>query len=515
MTEDELVSLAVRMAKLFSGRDDAHGLYGKPTIREQGGKRTAPQSERRTVREPVTLDTWVAHLRGEIGLGVVPIRVDNTCTWGAIDIDTYQGLNHALLAQRLQEAGLPMVVCTSKSGGAHVYLFVGSPVPAGDMQDKLREVCNYLGLPPGTEIFPKQREVLASSGDVGNWLNMPYQEAEQTSRFAVKPDGRPASLEEFLSAAERIVAVHGSLADYRVAQQKENEGSFASGPPCLEYLVRVGLPPGTRNNGLFNLGVFARKAFPAKWRGKLREYNEKFISPPLDPAEVDAIISSLARKEYGYKCQDDPIRTCCDKMICRTREHGIGHSVPVISHISKIQSEPPIWVMSVDGERIEFEATRDWMEQNRFSLIVAERLHRVPSKMKDVDWRGMWNALLESVEVIPAPPDASASGEFFEHLNSFAERPAQNREQLLLGLPYPDDGYLWFGLSDLCNFLRQRDFKYERRQVVVRLRQIDAVEKQLKVKGKVLRCWGVRLGWFNQQTEAHDPREEVRDESPL
>lgn len=514
MNDEQLLALAVRLAKVFHGRDDAHGYYGTPTVREQSGKRVAPQSERRTVREPVTVDKWVAHLRGEIGLGIVPIRTDNTCTWGAIDIDSYQGFQHAALAQRLQDAALPLIVCTSKSGGAHVYLFTGQPVPAADMQAKLREICTYLGLPPGTEIFPKQATVLADHGDVGNWLNMPYQHVAETSRFAVRPDGRPASLEDFLHAAETIVAVHKDLSDYQV-QTKENEGSFADGPPCLEYLAQAGLPPGTRNNGLFNFGVYARKAYAGKWRTKLREWNDTYVSPSLDQAEVDAILSSLARKDYAYRCHEEPIRSCCDKMVCRTREHGIGTSHPVISHISKIESNPPIWLMSVDGARIEFDATRDWMDQGRFGLVIAERLHRVPARMKDNSWREMWNALLETVEVIPAPPDASASGEFFELLNSFAERPAQNREQMLLGLPYPDDGYLWFSLGDLMNHLRQHDFRYERRHVVVRLREIDATEKQMKIKGKVLRCWGVPEHWFNRQTEAHDPTREVRDGSPL
>lgn len=507
--------LALRLARVFAGRDDAHGLYGTPTEREAAtGKRTAPQSERKTVREPVTIDKWVAHLRGEIGLGIVPIRADNSCVWGAVDIDNYQGFNHAALAQKLRDAGLPMIVCTSKSGGAHVYLFTGEPVPAGEMQAKLRDVVKYLGLAPSTEVFPKQAQLLLSAGDVGNWLNMPYQCVESTTRYAVKPDGRPATLEEFLSAAERVREAHKDLSEYSV-QVKENESSFGDAPPCLEYLTSTGFETGSRNNGLFNLAVYARKAFPGKWKAKVAEWNTTLFRPPLEGSEVDAVISSAARKDYIYRCTEEPIKSVCDKLTCRLREHGIGAAHPVISHVSKVQSDPPIWLMDVDGVRIEIDQTRDWMEQGRFSLIVAERLHRVPARMKDPAWREMWNNLLANIELIPAPPEASTAGEFYELLNLFAERPAQNREQLLLGLPWHDSDHVWFQLADLSQFLRQHDFDdYERRHVLVRLRAVGAVERQIKIKGKVLRCWGVPASWFNRQTEEFSDVD-VRDKTPL
>ena len=31
---------------------------------------------------------------------------------------------------------------------------------------------------------------------------------------------------------------------------------IANGPPCLQFLTSKGFPEGTRNNGLFNIGIF-------------------------------------------------------------------------------------------------------------------------------------------------------------------------------------------------------------------------------------------------------------------
>ena len=123
-----------------------------------------------------TVNHWKAHLEGKKGLGIIPIDEENSVRWGAIDIDIYS-LDLEKLVQKIEEFKLPLVVCRSKSGGAHVFCFLKEKIPAGDMQDKLREISAGLGY-GGVEIFPKQREVLVERGDIGSWLNMPYFEGD-------------------------------------------------------------------------------------------------------------------------------------------------------------------------------------------------------------------------------------------------------------------------------------------------------------------------------------------------
>ena len=52
------------------------------------------------------------------------------------------------------------------------------------------------------KIFPKQEQILVERGDVGNFINLPYFDAKQTLRYAIKEDGEPASLEEFLDLVD-------------------------------------------------------------------------------------------------------------------------------------------------------------------------------------------------------------------------------------------------------------------------------------------------------------------------
>ena len=90
----------------------------------------------------------------------------------------------------------------SKSGGAHVYLFVQEPIPAKDMIDKLKSFSAFFG--QGVcEIYPKQPKIGNRKDDskYGNWINMPYS-GSPTLQYAIKPDGTGYPPDEFLQ--ERI-----------------------------------------------------------------------------------------------------------------------------------------------------------------------------------------------------------------------------------------------------------------------------------------------------------------------
>ena len=189
-----------RFKAIFSGLDIAYGTYKIESSRgdgKQAGKAVV-------VRKPPTDDLWVKHLEGvEPSLGIIPIRADNTCIWGCIDIDQYP-LDHAGLIKKVRQLELPMVVCRSKSGGAHVFLFVKEPIPAAEMQRFLKAGAALLG-EAGREIFPKQAEILVDRGDTGNFLNLPYFGGDQTMRYAIKDDGSAATLEEFYGLYDQWV----------------------------------------------------------------------------------------------------------------------------------------------------------------------------------------------------------------------------------------------------------------------------------------------------------------------
>ena len=132
--------------------------------------------------------------------------------------------------------------------------------------------------------------------------------------------------------------------DYRVTPKElkaikvlETNDALPEGPPCLQALVQQGFPQGTRNNGLFAIGVYCRKAFPDNWEQEIETKNTECMDPPLDSKEVQLIVKQVGKKDYNYKCNDQPLSSFCNSALCRTRKHGIGGgAMPTMKRCGKL-----------------------------------------------------------------------------------------------------------------------------------------------------------------------------------
>ncbi len=245
-------TLIKRFSRLFRGLDRAYGSLDL-TTKDARGKQ---KGKYRFVHEPRTTATYDSHLKGEVSIGVVPINEDDACRWGAIDVDQYP-LDHGEVLKSISRIKVPLVVCRSKSGGAHLYLFLKGPVEAEKVQTALKEVAAELGF-GGCEIFPKQIKLVLERGDHGNFLNLPYFDHEGGLRYAFNQDGSAATLEQFLDLAEASAVSEDQLGSLLSKSTPLLDDKIKDGPPCLQALLRQGFPEGTRNNGLFNLGVYLR-----------------------------------------------------------------------------------------------------------------------------------------------------------------------------------------------------------------------------------------------------------------
>ena len=162
-----------QFSAIFDGLKQAYGTF-KIEKKTQSGKNSGKAA---VIREPRTTALWEGHLAGTgQAIGIIPINEDNECKWGCIDIDQYP-LDHTDLISKIRSARLPLVVCRSKSGGAHCFLFTKKWIPARTMQETLQQVSTALGY-GDSEIFPKQVKLNLDRGDVGNFLNLPYYDAE-------------------------------------------------------------------------------------------------------------------------------------------------------------------------------------------------------------------------------------------------------------------------------------------------------------------------------------------------
>lgn len=453
---------AERMSQLFRGFKHAHGTHGVTTKNQIKGGKQEIKKTARTVREEVTIEKWDKHLSGEAPLGIIPIMEDQTCAWGCIDVDKYD-LDLAGAVKELKKRKYPLVLCRSKSGGAHVYLFLSEPVAAEEIRYTLREVAASLGW-GDCEIFPKQNQIMAERGDLGNWLNMPYLGGDKTERFAVKKTMAAYSLSEFLNYAESRRVLLGDIKITKTKKPADVVDGLHDAPPCLQHMCNVGFPAGQGNNGFFGLVTFCKKKYGSKWKEKAEEYNREFFKPPRPSDEVAETIKRIEAKDYNYKCKDQPMVSYCNSQLCRVMKFGVGGAgaFPEISGLTKLETDPPIWFLDIDDNRVEL-TTKQLQNYRDFQAVCMDQMTVYFMPMKGGTWAQIVGEAMDKAIILKAAPEMSVRGHFIELLEDFcmSRHRGETSDDLLLGKPWqdPDTGRHYFRLRDLVKFLEKENFR--------------------------------------------------------
>ncbi len=458
-----------RFFDLFEGHT---GVYGQTFLlaqRRQNGKQEAKGTY---IHEPLTAEVVREHLDGRRSIGSIPIDQTSMCSFGVLDIDDYD-LDLAALYSKVIRLKLPLITCRSKSGGAHLFLFMSEKIAASEMRDKLSEFAAALGW--GTcEIFPKQEILLADRGDVGSFINLPYF-GEYTTRYALSENNGSLSLDEFLDKAESARISAKDLSSVSIGGE---ETVLPHGPPCLQQMTELGIPEGGRNTTLLNVGIYYRLADPENWKHLLEKHNQEYCSPSLPAKEVVAIQDQLEKKDYYYTCKQEPLHSHCNKSLCKTRKYGIGnyYQAPTLSGLTVVESEPPVWFVDVDGIRLEL-STKQLQMQVEFQRACMEQIYKMPPKMKDADWRDLIDAILSNATRISVPEELTQKGQFLELLEQFCAGrfQAHSPEELITGKPWTEDGITYFKLGALQEFLKRSNFLiYTRGQITERLKELNS-----------------------------------------
>ncbi len=483
-------------SSIFDGLKIAYGTY-KIEKQQANGKNTGKAA---IIREPRDTALWEGHLSGKgRGIGIIPINEDNKSVWGCVDVDQYP-LDHKVLVEKIRKLKLPLVVCRSKSGGAHCFLFTTEWVDAKDMQATLQQISAALGY-GGSEIFPKQIKLNLDRDDVGNFLNLPYYDAEDGLRYAIKDDGTSATLEEFFELYENYKQTPEQLTALQVGDPEEVL-PMKDGPPCLQFLLKNKISEGGRNNGLFNIGVYLRKAYPDSWESEILTYNMQYLEPPLPLSEVNIVAKQLEKKDYVYRCSDSPINAHCNKDLCQTRKHGIGAAIQgaAIANLRKYNSNPPVWFLDVNGEPVELD-TEALMSQAAFQKCCMEQLNFMPRSVSKQVWEGRIGGLMNEMRdnesaIIDVAEDASISGQFYDYLEEFCAhmQKANDKEEILLKRPWTDEetNKTMFRIKDFEAYLkRNKFFEYKLHKIAQRLRDMGAQSRLMKIKGRPVRVWEI------------------------
>jgi hypothetical protein len=453
---------AARMMALFVSNTRSRGRYNQLTDRAY------------TEDEAITENEWTAHLSGHTGAGGVPILDDDTCLWGAIDCDNHDS-DEDLPIKKVDEAirtnRLPLVACRSKSGGIHAYAFFEKPQSAAKVRTLLAKWSGLIGY-GGHEVFPKQAHLIIGRDGKktkGNWINFPYFAAAKTNRYCYH-DGKALSLDEFLTLAERSRITESQLRALSLSDHPD-------APPCIQHLYQHGVAQGHRNEALYNIVVYHKKVDPATAEAKAQEANQTVFSKPLPRAELGRTVNSALRAEMQYRCNEEPIRSLCDRETCLKRKHGITpadaerlattESIPSFANLVKYASEPVRWDMEVDTVKISNIGTEQLLDWRAIRTLIAERLTKVVPLIKNQEWERILQPMMKEARIVETPDDASISGVIRDRLREFAAKTdltsagqdTEDRKALLRGLPVvavvDGDRCVVFRGQDFINYLKR------------------------------------------------------------
>lgn len=478
-----------RFMEAYPGLERAFGTYRfSGAVPEKGTKR---KGKAITINRQYTVEDFRSHLTGKVGIGIVPINDESVCRWGAIDIDRYDLTEEAVHEILSRTVGSPLIPCRTKSGGIHYYVFFKEPVSAKTLLVRLKTIAETLGF-GGCETFPKQAALITEQNDVGNWINLPYYDADNTDRYAYNDSFEAMALEEFLDTVEAKRTTLRTLSKYNFDPIGLDETEIVDGPPCLQTLTRIGFPQGSMNNGLLALGTYYRKAHPDKYGELIEKANQKWMTPG-SAEEVSAIIKSLRRKDYNYKCKESPICNHCNRTACLTRKYGVGgEDLPAIANLQKQTTDPPTYFVDVNTERIGPVSAAELMNQAAFRVLCMEKANLIIPQVKNDRWYALLTSLMDNLTEVEVPEEASAKGQLMQHLYNFVTGSAENEEKdkLLLGRVWYDGTYRYFRLMDFQEHLgRVRFYNFPIHTLCAILRMNGVKHKQLKIGGKVLNVW--------------------------
>jgi hypothetical protein len=504
-----------RFKALFTGYSKGHGRYTITNTKAEGSKVhgkaiTLPVT-------PPTLDLYEQHLAGTYGLGIIPLTDDNGCWFAVIDVDTKddQGNPRKVdvlgLAKQVHDKKLPFIVCFSKSGGAHLYVFFAVEEPAEQVRAWMEKTASALGLGQ-SEIFPKQTS-RAGPEDCGNWINLPY---HGQTRQAVDHTGKKLSLLEFLTAAE--------VAQYRLPEEDasswepDDASLFSEGPPCLRYLEKNGgIPSGCRNDGMLAVGVYLKKRYGDDWQQHVAAYNVAMCNPTLPPNELNTVAKSLSRKDYGYRCKQAPLSAHCNRRQCLKRRYGVGKTEQPTNmsgltfYKTPNKTDAAYVGIEVHGKRFIMQ-TADLLNVNKFCNLMFPQVNGMVTTMNQTRWKQFLHELAQDADEVMLPEEAGEGGYLWIHIQDFLSQKAQAKalSEILLGKPFRENDRIFFRLTDLLKFLRIRRMNIPPQELYQFLREKGGEDTSKRVSKTITqRLWSLPVP---DEPEVEVRSEQVQDE---
>jgi hypothetical protein len=269
--------------------------------------------------------------------------------------------------------------------------------------------------------------------------------------------------------------------------------------------------------------VYAKKKWPDDWSAKIEEFNYKYMESPLPAQQVLKTIKQHEKKDYQYKCKDQPMCAVCSLNICKGKQYGVGNTFEhQVSDLTKYESDESTWFLNIDGRRLKL-STDQLYDQHKFRRACMNEINVMPNMMRPNDWDSRLQSLLDNVEVIQMPHEITKTGRFESLLERFLEDQgeAEHVDEIDMGKAlFEQRDYTdkikdekgereitvkkmtaYFKSEWLQKFLKRNDFKdFSTTEMAAHIRnKLGGGDTRRKIKGKTAYLWFVP--WIRKNSD--------------
>ena len=139
---------------------------------------------------------------------------------------------------------------------------------------------------------------------------------------------------------------------------------------------------GSRDSFLFQYAIFAKKKYGENYEEEVHKFHHKYFADPLSPKQLEKIIKQADKKEWGYKCKDQPMCSYCNKSKCRIRKYGVGDS-NVITDIGNVvqhgDDADTIYHVTLNDEHRLVLNVEELYDQHKFRKKCLTKIASMPS----------------------------------------------------------------------------------------------------------------------------------------
>ena len=282
------------------------------------------------VAKELTAAALERHLDHTITLGCYTSFPDSTCKFALFDVDGHEGKETipldvvqgraSKLIFTLKSFDIPYTFAESSPGCYHIHVFFDPPAKTSEAHDFIRWVARNAEL-PGTEMFPKQRDIPA--GDYGNLVRLPFSKHQKKGteyryindqfEYVDEFEVSPIDISGFEDTSSYTPHIPAPLPDESPEPVGVVPGATYGVPPCLRACLE--------NNAQLTGGGghYARISLVCAYRDIGLDFAQicRLFSNQEDYEQVETAkqVKSVLKKEGGYSYTCRTLREKCQRFV--------------------------------------------------------------------------------------------------------------------------------------------------------------------------------------------------------